>query len=80
VVDTRFVANTHFTFIGQLGGVTRQCALCHELLVVNASSQELDSVDSHHLWSTAFQKHILERHSMAGRENIEPSATLRFTM
>ena len=53
----------HFTFFGQLGGVTRQCGLCKELLVVHASSRDLDSIDSHHLWSTAFEKHIQERHS-----------------
>ena len=71
----------HFTFFGQLGGVTRQCALCKELLVVNASSEDLDSRDNNHLWSTAFAKHIQERH-IAGRldENAEPCATVRIAM
>jgi hypothetical protein len=56
------VAN-HFTFFGQIGGVTRQCSICDEFLVVNASSKDLDSGDAHHLWSAAFQRHILERHA-----------------
>lgn len=52
----------HFTFFGSYSGVTRQCALCQELLVVNASSTDMDTRDAHHLWSSAFEKHILERH------------------
>ena len=81
MLDTRNVANNHYTFFGHFGGVTRQCALCHELLVVNASSHDLDSPDAHHLWSTAFERHILERHAVIGRsDEVEPAATIRLTM
>jgi hypothetical protein len=71
------VAN-HFTFFGQIGGVTRQCSMCDEFLVVNASSKELDSADAHHLWSGAFERHIQERHS-GGRliSELETCPTIR---
>jgi len=71
------VAN-HFTFFGQIGGVTRQCFLCDEFLVVNASSKELDSADAHHLWTRAFQRHILERHSSSRSiDELENCPTMR---
>lgn len=71
----------HFTFFGQFGGVTRQCALCKELLVVNASSQDLDSRDVHHLWSSAFEKHIQERHGLnRPAEDTENCETIRVVM
>ena len=71
----------HFTFFGQFGGVTRQCALCKELLVVNASSQDLGSRDAHHLWSSAFEKHITECHG-ADRpaQGAENCPTIRVVM
>jgi hypothetical protein len=71
----------HFTFFGQFGGVTRQCALCKELLVVNASSEDLQSRDANHLWSSAFVEHIKERHA-AGRvpDDADNSATIRIVM
>jgi hypothetical protein len=66
----------HFTFFGQFGGVTRQCALCSELLVVNAASQDLDSLDANRLWSTAFARHIEERHSTESlRQDFERCST-----
>jgi len=71
------VAN-HITFFGQIGGVTRQCSLCDEFLVVNASSKELDSADAHHLWSSAFERHIQERHSSSrSMDELEGCPTIR---
>ena len=68
----------HFTFFGQIGGVTRQCSLCDEFLVVNASSKDLDSADAHHLWTAAFQRHILERHASSRViDELETSPTIR---
>ncbi|PYY18508.1 MAG: hypothetical protein DMG61_00260 [Acidobacteria bacterium] len=68
----------HITFFGQIGGVTRQCSLCDEFLVVNASSKDLDSADAHHLWSVAFQRHIQERHSSTRSINeLETCPTIR---
>lgn len=71
----------HFTFFGQFGGVTRQCSLCKELLVVNASSQDLGSRDAHHLWSSAFEKHITEcRGANRRAEEAENCPTIRVVM
>jgi len=71
----------HFTFFGQFGGVTRQCAMCKELLVVHASSQDLYSADAHQLWSTAFEKHITERHGLDRRAaDQENCPTIRIVM
>jgi len=52
--------------------------MCDEFLVVNASSKDLDSADAHHLWSTAFERHIHERHS-GGRsiDDFENCPTIR---
>lgn len=61
-----------------MGGVTRQCGICNELLVVNASSEDLDSKDSNYLWSSAFEKHIQERHGL-GRP-IDGGVTIRLKM
>jgi hypothetical protein len=72
---------THFTFFGQMGGMTRQCTLCQEMLVVNASSKEVGSSDAHHLWSSAFERHIRERHSVSTCcDDLDSCATGQFVI
>ena len=72
---------THYTFFGQIGGITRQCALCQELLVVNASTVDLASTDVHRLWSSTFEKHIRERHAPSScGDDVDTCVTARFVM